>query len=105
MQNGQKLSQLFLRPLTKFGGKVRKILLNSTFQSRPNFVSFCLFHNQNLSLCTNISVTLLLYETREITESCSDPFDGLGVEVDDAKHDETLEAVDDVTDHRKLRKG
>jgi hypothetical protein len=53
----------------------------------------------------NIAITLPLHETREITESCSDPFDGLGVEVDDAKHDETLKAVDDVTDHRKLRKG
>jgi hypothetical protein len=57
MQNGQNFQQLFLRPLSKFGGKVRNIFLNSTFQSRPNFISFHLVHEWNLSLCVNIAVT------------------------------------------------
>ncbi len=39
-----------------------------------------------------------------LTPFVSDVFDCLSVEVDNAEHDETLEPIDDVTNHRKLFK-
>ncbi len=44
--------------------------LNSTFQSRPNFIPFCLAHEQNLSLCRNVTVTY-------ICQNCQDPYQNL----------------------------
>ncbi len=52
--------QLSIRPLLKFVSKVQKNFCNSNFQSRPNFVSFHLVHEQNLLLCTNIAVTYFI---------------------------------------------
>jgi hypothetical protein len=53
MQNGQNLSQLLFRTLTKFGGKVQNIFELRLF----NFVPFHLVQYQNLSLFANIAVT------------------------------------------------
>jgi hypothetical protein len=39
-----------------------------------------------------------------VTEFRSKTFNCLSVKVDNTKHDETLKAIDDVADHRKLKK-
>jgi len=59
MQNERNLCQVSIKTLSKFGSKVSKDFLNSTFQSRLNFDLFCLGNEQNLSARMKFAVTYL----------------------------------------------